>query len=487
MNKQRFRVLVLLFGLAIVSALSIVRISAASPLATAVDPVEGAGLPAQRSNNAPTQLVGFSAANYGVGEAEGSAAVTVTLDAASSLTVTVDYATSDGTAIAGSDYLAINGVLTFTSGVTSQTFAVSILDDTLGESDETITLTLSDPTNGTLRMPESATLTILDDDNYIYLPFVMKRWPPIPYTPVLDPISNPEYSVNYTVSWNPADLAQTYTLQEDDNETFSSPTPVYSGSGTSWNASDKPAGTYYYQVKASNTWGDSSWSNVQSVVVQREWVTILSEDFEGAFPGGTWTVRDNDPDSGRYYWGKRNCKPHSGSYSAWSVGAGDSTVSCSASYRDDMYAWMIYGPFSLANATAAELTFDWWSDTEYEYDAFLWTTSIDGNQYYGTGVTGNWSSWTSGERLDFGAVPTLGNLLGRNQVWIAFIFGSDESITDKGSFVDNVVLRKRTGGMVSANQSPPSIQRALRPDQTMEFGEWRLDQPDVWKRSQGLH
>jgi hypothetical protein len=56
-------------------------------------------------------------------------------------------------------------------------------------------------------------------------------------------------------------------LQEDDNSSFSSPVRRYSGSGTSWYASDKAVGTYYYRVIAKNSWGSSGWSNVRSVSV----------------------------------------------------------------------------------------------------------------------------------------------------------------------------------------------------------------------------
>ena len=60
------------------------------------------------------------------------------------------------------------------------------------------------------------------------------------------------------MSWNAADLADTYTLQEDDNAAFSSPTTVYGpGTGLSWSASSRTSGTYYYRVKATNTYGDS--------------------------------------------------------------------------------------------------------------------------------------------------------------------------------------------------------------------------------------
>ena len=140
-----------------------------------------------------------------------------------------------------------------------------------------------------------------------------------------------------------------------------------------------------------------------------------------------------------------------------------------------MFAWVIYGPFSLTDATAAELTFDWWSDTEYDYDAFFWGASTNGEDYYGNIVTGDWASWTAGELLDLSTVPTLGNLLGKDQVWIAFVFGSDSSITDKGSFVDNVLLRKWTGVAASRSERPVSPQHILQPDQTLESTNLRLN------------
>ncbi len=88
-----------------------------------------------------------------------------------------------------------------------------------------------------------------------------------PAVPVLNPISNPGGVGNYTVSWNAAILADTYTLQEDDTAAFSSPTTQYTGPGTSWAASGQPARTYYYRVKATNVAGDSGWSNIQATTV----------------------------------------------------------------------------------------------------------------------------------------------------------------------------------------------------------------------------
>ena len=84
---------------------------------------------------------------------------TVTLDEAATDTVTVDYATSDGTADAGDDYTAKSDTLSFRAGETSKTISIAIKDDTLNESDETFTVTLSNASGAELETA-SATGTI---------------------------------------------------------------------------------------------------------------------------------------------------------------------------------------------------------------------------------------------------------------------------------------------------------------------------------------
>ena len=78
-------------------------------------------------------------------EANAVLAFAVTLSRAPSGTVTVDYATADGTATAGSDYTARSGTLTFAAGETGKTVSVPVLDDAHDEGSETLTLTLSSP------------------------------------------------------------------------------------------------------------------------------------------------------------------------------------------------------------------------------------------------------------------------------------------------------------------------------------------------------
>ena len=77
-------------------------------------------------------------------------AFAVTLDRATSAAVRVDYATSDGTAQAGSDYTAATGSVTFAPGETAKTVSVAVLDDSHDEGSETLTLTLTNPSGAYL-------------------------------------------------------------------------------------------------------------------------------------------------------------------------------------------------------------------------------------------------------------------------------------------------------------------------------------------------
>ena len=92
-----------------------------------------------------------------------NAAFTVRLSTASGRTVTVDWATSDGTAAAGADYTAGNGALTFAAGETEKTFDVAVTGDAVDEDDETFTVTLSNAGNASIA-DATATGTITDDD-----------------------------------------------------------------------------------------------------------------------------------------------------------------------------------------------------------------------------------------------------------------------------------------------------------------------------------
>ena len=77
---------------------------------------------------------------------DGAADFRVTIGQARAGRVTVDYATADGTARAGSDYRAARGTLTFAPGGTAKTVSVELLDDAIDEGNERFVLRLSNPT-----------------------------------------------------------------------------------------------------------------------------------------------------------------------------------------------------------------------------------------------------------------------------------------------------------------------------------------------------
>ncbi len=199
---------------------------------------------------------------------------------------------------------------------------------------------------------------------------------------------------------------------------------------------------------------------------QGSWATILTEDFEGPF-SGVWSVEDKQPGYGQYFWGKSTCRPYQGSFSGWAVGAGWSGVnlSCGDYYPHEADSWMVYGPFSLADALAADLQFKLWVSTERDYDHACRFASIDGNHFYGNCTSGNSGGWID-VGLDLSDVHTLGNLLGRPQVWIALVFDSDEGINNpEGAYVDDIVLRK----YVSATGATPPL--AGIPEPPSDSGE----------------
>mgnify|MGYP006287679613 CR=1 FL=1 len=154
----------------------------------------------------------------------------------------------------------------------------------------------------------------------IYLPVMMRRHPPYPDTPLLYAIDNADGDEDYRVSWAPADLAETYVLEEDNNAAFSTPAVRYDDAGMSWDARGKAAGVYYYRVKAHNAVGDSAWSSTQSVSVGAPVTAQLTNgDFEDGAAGwteysrqGWFVITDELP-----------LTPHGGSWGAWLGGDED--------------------------------------------------------------------------------------------------------------------------------------------------------------------
>jgi hypothetical protein len=107
----------------------------------------------------------FSAAAYSVRESTHTLTITVKRNGGTASGVTVAYETSGGTAVAGPDYTAQAGTLSFGAGEVSKTFTIPILDNVIKEGKKTFFIHLFDPTGGaTLGTVAAATVTILEDD-----------------------------------------------------------------------------------------------------------------------------------------------------------------------------------------------------------------------------------------------------------------------------------------------------------------------------------
>jgi len=169
-------------------------------------------------------------------------------------------------------------------------------------------------------------------------------------------------------------------------------------------------------------------------------VTIISEGFEGAFPG-TW-VREGDPT-----WGIDDFKKRTGNQSIWCARDGalgeDPAIN---PYPNNVLSAFTIGPIDLSDATAASMSFFYDMNIEFNADFFYIfvarNVSFDPfGTYGGTGNTQGFIEFA----LDFSNVDTLGNLLGQPNVYLTFAFTSDFSVGGPGVWIDDLVIMKTTG------------------------------------------
>jgi Zn-dependent metalloprotease len=178
---------------------------------------------------------------------------------------------------------------------------------------------------------------------------------------------------------------------------------------------------------------------------------VFSDGFEGSFPG-SWAVYDDTGVGTR--WGRSTAYTSSGSYSAWCAGGGANKSPSGGTYKPNMQTWMIYGPFSLANASHAWAEFDLLALVEADYDLGYWGVSTDGVNFNGVvfspAETGGLSGWWGREKFDFRG------LAGQSQVWFAFLFQSDSSAQYDGVYVDNVAIYRAGNSAPFGNFDTPA-------------------------------
>ena len=123
-------------------------------------------------NASVSDVLSFGSASSSAAENAGVVSIPVVLAAASTNTITVFYEVTSGTATgAGIDYTPVMGELVFAPGDLVKNILLPVRDDTLDETDETVTLSLSRVTAGRAVTPSTHTLTILDNDDPVPVTF----------------------------------------------------------------------------------------------------------------------------------------------------------------------------------------------------------------------------------------------------------------------------------------------------------------------------
>jgi hypothetical protein len=227
----------------------------------------------------------FSQATYSVGEGNVTAQITVTRTSGTDGAVAISYATSNGTATAGSDYTAASGTLSWANGDGApKTFDITIQDDALDEADEGLGVTLTNATGGaTLGSQATATLTITDND-----------------APTLQPGTVQFGAASASIDENGGSVTLTLTRTNGADGAIS--VSVASGGGSA------AAGADYTALSQTVSWsdGETQAKNVvltiadDSIDEPNETVNLALSNATGgatlgAVASATVTIVDNDP------------------------------------------------------------------------------------------------------------------------------------------------------------------------------------------------
>jgi hypothetical protein len=133
--------------------------------ATATDPNGNTSEFSSGDETAASGSAQFAVSRFQVNEDLNLATITVLRTGGSAGSISVDYATEDGTAIAGQDYTSTSGTLSFGNGETIKTFQIPILNDATTEPDETFTVLLRASNPEMLGTPSTIVGTVISDDD----------------------------------------------------------------------------------------------------------------------------------------------------------------------------------------------------------------------------------------------------------------------------------------------------------------------------------
>ena len=184
---------------------------------------------------------------------------------------------------------------------------------------------------------------------------------------------------------------------------------------------------------------------MQSPAAATDWMVTFEEDWEDGFDDAVrLTVDRNGATGGEYKWGDHPATNplNTGLRSAWAVGGGEDGQAkdpVDGGYPGGVDSWLIYGPFSLAAAGDAELSFTYAFEADAG-DTFSVLVSTDGADWNGQQIDSGDGSW---QARNF----ALGDYARQPRLFLAFRFASDNSgdPAKAGAWVDDVVLRGNFG------------------------------------------
>jgi plastocyanin len=195
----------------------------------------------------------FTQATYSAADTAGHATISVQRTGGSSGAVAVQYATSNGTAVSGTEYQPASGTLNWAAGdAAAKTFAVTVLNDGKADGNHTVNLALSAPSGGASLGSASATLTITNTNT--------ASLPAAPSNLSATPLDSTDVQLTWTVnSTNETDFRVQSKLLNGGS--FQDLLPLLPAGTNSLTVSGlQPATAYGFQVRAENAAGVSAYT-----------------------------------------------------------------------------------------------------------------------------------------------------------------------------------------------------------------------------------
>ncbi len=167
---------------------------------------------------------------------------------------------------------------------------------------------------------------------------------------------------------------------------------------------------------------------------------LLNEGFEMPdWPGGAPGWLFVEAGTSTVGWDATDIVRKRGQQSLYSAGY-NNDPQVNPFYENDMESLAFY-EMDLQGARRVQVRFQYMSDTEFNFDYFLWCSTTDGFIFNCYGQTGSTNGKWRLVQLDSRTDPTLQALLDQPFAYYGFVFLSDGSVVDRGTFVDAMRIR----------------------------------------------